>query len=224
MKISVFIPCVPNHWPNIKNIVNAYNCGSVVPDEIVILLSDCGKVKNYHIPGSVTIAIERPLYAGPARQRAVNLCRGDIIMYNDADDLPHKDRVKIVKDVFEKNSDIMVLSHSYDYKEWSNGDVSKYKMYDAYNLLYEECFKDSDFMNCSVRGSFGDCAGFPVHAGVPCIRRDVLKVISWKHPKDLIVAPDPKTKTEDFEFCFECLYKYKHQHAIIDSKIYLYTG
>ena len=224
MKISVFVPCVPNHWENIQNIVNAYNCGTVKPDEIIVLISDCTKIKNRQVNGARIVPIENPMYAGPARQRAVGLCRGDIIMYQDSDDIPHKARVEIIKGFFENHKDAVMVNHSYCYKKWDNEIKMDYKVYNAYNELYKLYFPDDDFLKSKEQPCYGAGLPFMVHAGVPSVKRSLLYNLSWKAPNECRIAPEPKTKSEDMEFCMEALYKMKAAVYAIDTKPYLYTG
>jgi hypothetical protein len=90
------------------------------------------------------------------------------------------------------------------------------ELYDFYfpNKILEDCVKSS---LC-----FGGGVQWSVHAGAVCIRKRVLEKIQWKGPENLLFAPDPKTKTEDYEFNMEALY-YLNSHLIINAKLYFYN-
>lgn len=231
MKISVFIPCAPWHFKNVKSILQAYKDQSRVPDEVVIMLSGGNEVSpadrinlQKHFRGFLRLIVNGTrMYAGPARQVALNRAKGDIIMYHDADDLPHVDRCKVIEKFFEENKKCKVVCHSYNFRQWKPWD-GKYTIHNAYDRFYEQYFPGGDFLKSENQGCFGGGIGFPVHAGVPCLRKEILKDITWKAPEQLVVAPPPKNKTEDYEFEMECLYNLKKAHYIIDAPIYLYMG
>lgn len=231
MRISVFIPCAPWHFQNISKIVESYKAQSRRPEEVVVLLSGANEIDKAkridmqrHFKGFLKLYTHGVLMcAGPARQQAYSRCNGDIIMYHDADDLPHVDRCKVIEKFFEKNKSCKVVCHSYNYKKWKpwNG---KYNIYSTYDRFFNQYFPNGNFLKSQNQGCFGGGIGFAVHSGVPCIRKEVLKRIAWKAPEQLVVAPPPKNKTEDYEFEMECLFYLKRAHSIIDAPIYLYTG
>ena len=159
------------------------------------------------------------LYAGPNRQMAESLCSGDIIIYQDDDDLPHQRRVEVVKKIFEQ-FDIVSLNHSYSFLGGQSIPFEKTRMFSG-EYLYKKYFPNDKLEDCKSYGAYGHGFEFSVHAGVVCIRKELLKDIKWKHHDDLKIAPYPKEKTEDFEFCFETLF-YKKNSVIIDAPIYYY--
>ena len=121
MKASVFIPTIPEHLRNVPDILTAYQAQTAVPDEVTILLSrareadskEVNAVKNHPFKRAHLITEDHRVYAGPARQRALEECNGDIVIYQDSDDLPHNRRVQFVKHFFTVR-DIMILNHSTD--------------------------------------------------------------------------------------------------------------
>lgn len=42
--ICVYIPCVPIHFDLLYDSLDSYICGTVLPDEIIIGVSECKKV------------------------------------------------------------------------------------------------------------------------------------------------------------------------------------
>jgi len=232
VKTSIFIPSIPKNFNNVFNIVDIYLNGTIKPDEIIVNLSMFQQidpiiinnfVNKYHDKVMLNLIKER-LYAGPNRQMAANLCSGDIILYQDDDDLPHKRRVEIVKKYFENDSKILLLNHSFVLNnEKINNNFDKIK--EVYsNELYNRYFPENKLTDClKYTGAFGGGFNFPVHAGIVSIRKEVLQKIKWKGPNELLFAPHPRTKTEDYEFNMEALY-YLKSHVVIDAPLYYYSG
>ena len=109
MKVSVFVPCMMSHWTYLPKMICEYISGTVKPDEIVICLSGADVLpdrekemfkRKYY--GKVRlVTFDEHLYAGPARQKALELRDTDIIMFHDADDCPQRKGVEVVKYFFD---------------------------------------------------------------------------------------------------------------------------
>jgi hypothetical protein len=223
MKISVFIPCIPEHFIFLDRVVRYYNSGSVKPDEIIIVLSDCFKVRKEYIdvflsynPNVTLVHTENQLlHTGEACNLSKKLCSGDIIVIQAADDLPHPLRIEIVKMYFERY-DIVSLNHSYFGKSHID--------YYGYDVLYKmaekrlsdikvvqpfEIFKHVTEKPDDVYGQF---CNFPVAAGTICHRKEILEDMQWssvKHGQDTI-------------FCKEIIKRYK-KSIIISAPLYFYN-
>ena len=231
MRASVFIPSIPEHLANVPEILSAYESGSAQPDEVVVMVSradeasakELANVKNYPWKRVRMIVRSERVFAGPARQMALKECDGDIVLYQDSDDLPHERRVQFAKHFFTVR-DIKILNHSYFYRKQPTWplvleDVKSTEGDDLYKLY----FPDGKVESCR---KYCDCYGgglpFPVHAGACCIRREVLEEVKWKGPDELVFAPDPKHKTEDYEFCMEVLFKW-NKSLVINCPLYFYS-
>jgi glycosyltransferase involved in cell wall biosynthesis len=92
------------------------------PDEIVVALSGCAAPGT--IPDRVRLVhSEAPLTAGQNRNRAADAASGDLLIYQDADDIPHPQRTEIIAGLFEAY-EIEHLMHGYVYAQgtrWSIG-------------------------------------------------------------------------------------------------------
>ena len=125
---SVIVPCYHKHAMYIKELLTAYEKQTVLPDEIVISVSQVQKIPNNILDElqqgswlfSVTIlSSKKQLFAGQNRNIAGTHAKGDILICQDADDLPHSQRVEIIKYFFEQyNPDFLMhqyrLSHEID--------------------------------------------------------------------------------------------------------------
>ena len=236
MKTSVFIPCTQKHIKYISGLVSEYQHGTVKPDEIVVFVSGNGRsyevFKNTHYEKHVAGNV----LAGPARQTAKQLCSGDIILYQDADDLPHPQRVEIVKHLFE-TMDIMHMTHSYAFMRelpsWADGKIHytaatmpktiEYKEISIIDgkKIFEMYFPGGRITDCSTAACSWGSTDNIQHAGACCIRREVLNVVTWKKNNALALAPMNKDKAEDYEFCMECAFRFK-KSAMISAVLYQY--
>ncbi len=233
--ISLFIPTIPNHIKFLDEILFTYlNKSTVIPEEIVV------SVSNYTaIPPDILSPIiekyqnvkfilhNKVMLAGPNRQVSKDFCNGDIIVYHDSDDLPHIQRLEIIKHFFD-NHNILHLNHSYDNKtEYNENLIDMSKI----NFITSEVFNDYFFPNnileeCTriVNGYGYD--NFPSHGGAIAIKKEVLNYVKWKDRDELNYSPgwdnyDYKG-AEDYEFNMETTFLLK-QSMMIDSKCYFYA-
>lgn len=244
MKTSLFIPTIPIHFRHIENILNHYYNGTVVPDEIIISISqshnlddESKKLIKNKFPDVKIIEHSDSLQSGPNRQISKTACKGDIIIYQDSDDIPHRQRVEIIK-YFFNNYDIMHLNHSYTRNESNDFHISipDIKFIDS-ERLYKSYFPNSILNEClKVHGAYGGGFDMGIHGGAIAIKREVLNVVEWKPKTHLFkneewlrggLPPimnhnDPRIPgAEDYEFCMETLFKLK-KSILIDAKIYTY--
>jgi hypothetical protein len=234
LKTTVFIPTIPNHFKYLENIVQTYNTGKVIPDEIIISAAmDNSDIHQLdHLKQYDNVRIEPyfgKLEVGPNRQRAKEFVDGGIILYQDSDDLPCKERVYWVRKFFQENSDISVLNHSYVFM----GNEISDELLETYITVFSPELKKLYFPNNKYPddarglGCYGKYMSFPVHAGAVCIRRNVLDSVSWKRMSEYqIFNPLPLYSykgayAEDAEFCFDCIWKL-NKSAIISLPLYYY--
>ena len=112
---SVIVPCSHRHVHVLSELLDHFNAQSRKPDEIVISVSGC--VAPTKLPSNVRVLhSSMPLTAGQNRNRASEAAIGDVLIYQDADDLPHPQRVEIIAHLFE-TYEIEHLMHYYFYKE-----------------------------------------------------------------------------------------------------------
>lgn len=110
MKITVVIPCGPRHTQFLPRIVKNLIEGTVVPDEIIIAVSEITDEQGFSLQKSLTEVfaniriLPTQLKCGPGvnRNRGAAVVAGDVISFIDADDIIHPQKIEIVKYVFEK--------------------------------------------------------------------------------------------------------------------------
>lgn len=173
IKVSVIIPCYYKHFNLIPTLLKYYVKQTVLPDEVVISLSECHKVPNASIlkvsknkwPFTLKILKStEQLSSGQNRNRASAGSSGDLLIYQDADDIPHPKRVELIKYIFEKYK-VNHLIHCWDHIE---NDFPAYNVKEIVNL-------------CQYCESYVDVAnlGVWIHNGNIAISRSVYKSIQW---------------------------------------------
>ncbi len=109
MKTSVIIPCHADHFPLLEHLLNCYAMQSVVPDEVVISLSEHQRISSLALdalaqhpwPFALKLLRHTQKYTpGKNRNEACTHASGDLLICQDADDLPHPQRVEIIRHLF----------------------------------------------------------------------------------------------------------------------------
>lgn len=157
LKTSIIIPCHYRHAIHLDELLKLYERQTVLPDEVVISLSESDKVSSEIIdnlnngPWSFPVKLicsTKKQYAGTNRNIACDHATGDIFIAQDADDIPHPQRVEIIKYIFEKHS-IDHLMHSWILgKSHQNNDFARfddfiYSNMDLVPLIYTKSFQES---------------------------------------------------------------------------------
>jgi hypothetical protein len=122
LSVSVIIPCDIAHLPLLFPLLDYFQKQTTVfPSEIIISLSNTNNLHKEEIhtiethswPFSVkVISHTGRKTAGANRNIAAQYASGDILICQDADDLPHPQRVEIVKHMFQ-TYDIDHLFHAF---------------------------------------------------------------------------------------------------------------
>jgi hypothetical protein len=109
-KTSVIIPCHYKHAQHLPGLLQAFSEQTLIPDEVVISLSERNKVPKHIIDSINTtsypfslclISFEEPVSDGGNRNYACAHATGDLLICHDADDIPLPQRVEIIKYFFD---------------------------------------------------------------------------------------------------------------------------
>lgn len=109
LKVSLIIPCHYVHAEHLHELLNDLEAQTVLPDEVIISLSQYESVPSHIVKKleedlwmfPVTIMLsKRKLYAGQNRNVGSLEATGDIFIYQDADDKAHPQRIEIIKFLF----------------------------------------------------------------------------------------------------------------------------
>jgi hypothetical protein len=230
MKISLVIPSTTNHFKYVDCILKNYELGTVKPDEVIVSISnghllDEQNLKNIELKYKNSFEklkfIINPFQVmeGPNRGIGSIHTSFDYITYHDSDDIPHPQRIEIIKHFF-KNYDILHLNHSYTFSTIFEkillNDIILIESEKIYldhfgNKTYEN--RPLDYFPNPNDKSYGYNCGFPVCGGPTTIHKSVLDHISWNENRIL---------SYDYDFCMDVLFKYK-KSIIIDSPLIWYN-
>jgi hypothetical protein len=239
MKVSMVIPCAPKDFYKLEKVLNFTASCSKKPDEVILGISQIYMFQEAELEKvrklgpqlfnefKITGTNDR-CWPGPNRQRASELATGDIIIYQDADDLPQHQRVELISRFFEEK-DILHLNHAYFHSAFTYEYRTSYEniKFVESDVIYKRYFPTGDLRECTkVTMSYGYDLGFNfplIHVGATSIRRSVLEKIQWKDVKDLTLCTDPGTvpRTEDYEFSMSILHTF-NKSLLIDAPLYYY--
>ena len=198
MKTSVVIPATSGNFGYLNCILRHYEDGSVRPDEVVISISNANLLNEEDIDelenkfsNSFELKIIRhnkTMIQGPNRDAVTTEATGDIIISNDADDIPHPQRVEIIRNTFLKN-DIVHLNHAYqtnqDFIFINEGEVTLMGCSDVFNHHFPNCdpsvSKRPNPHDLGFNAPYGGSLPWNIHAGCPTFTKDVFKQIGWRH-------------------------------------------
>jgi len=224
MKTSLVIPCTPAHFSEyIDRTLSNIRNGTEQPDEIIVSLSLSQEVDKGFIAvikGKYDVAViehSGKMTHGPNRQAGSDASSGDLIIYQDADDIPHPQRVEIIKHFFE-TKDIVHLNHfwiaeSMDFVTYDKGAVA----YTSSQTIYDFVFPNKKIDDCFDGGGYGSVAG-RTHGGLTAVTRNVLDTVRWKDWGEI-----PNRRAEDYMFCCETLFSF-NKSIIIHAALNKYTN
>jgi hypothetical protein len=165
---------VGRHVPLLQPLIKAYEKQTVVPDQIVVAASDIELYRKelYSIVSEIPLtisAVKNKAFAGANRNRGGQLASGDLLIYNDADDLPHPQRVEITKYFFE-NHDIVHLNGL-----WTDG------IFPTYNPTRIPHIPNNELLAHACQPYQPYCGHFhmPVHGGNVAVLKNVLDAVRW---------------------------------------------
>lgn len=235
MKTSVVIPATPGNFVFLNSVIENYAEGTVKPDEVVVSLS------NAHLVSGVdelenrfsskfedfkVLRHEKIMVQGPNRDAATMATKNEIIISNDADDVPHPQRIEVIKHFFE-TQDILHLNHSYQTNfGWNNVNINDVKVLsceDTFNHhfpLYRGQKYEGRRPNPREYGHHrpygSDIFGgrdTQTHCGCPAFHREVFDTIRWRHTEE---------RAWDIDFVLDVLFTFR-KSIIIDSKLLWYN-
>lgn len=202
---SVIVPCHYAHAKHLYPLLRSLEEQTVLPDEVVISLSEYAKVpegilavlveSRWAFPITV-IASEKKLYSAQNRNVASAMAKGDVFIYNDADDQPHPQRIEIIKFFFE-SYDLDMLMHKF-----VQIDEQTQVQYATYNELDYVCPSDYSYI-----------LGRDIHNGNNAIARHVFEAFKW-----------PDFRSHEDEFYNRILYKYFGNRMIVLAPLIMYRN
>lgn len=207
--VSIIIPCSPKHVGHLESLLYVLEKQTTLPDEVVISLSGKNEVlpcvlknlqdKSWQFLVKI-ISSEKKQSAGENRNIACKHAVGDIFILQDADDIPHPQRVEIIKKCFE-NYKINLLLHQYYLSTAVHSNIDFVKIDHIKKILIDtpECFPSLKICNLQL------------HHGNIAISRKVFDKIKWSKKFEV---------GEDVEFNGKVYLKYKKFLAVKHPLLY----
>ena len=207
LKISIIIPCSYKHAQLLHPLLKLYAQQTVLPYEVIISLSEASKAPGEYIrqieygrwPFHIKLLFsEFKHYAGTNRNIACSRATGDIFICQDADDIPHPQRVEIIKYFFE-HYDIDHLLHLFTLSK--NSAPLPFLDPQTIELAHETKYEKARTYNPKI------------HNGCSAITREVFDRIQW---------PDT-AHHEDGIFNYKVYQNFKNC-MILRASLYIYRN
>src|SRR3990167_10257986 len=192
LKTSVIVPCHKNHIPYLSDLLKTLSEQTCLPDEIVIALTKSQITSVPEIPKELPFHVELVLlerqFPSHARNAACEKCSGDLIICQDADDIPHPQRIEIIKHLFEQYH-LDFLIH-----RWipSSEQFSPYEINHSITKTYDIHSYSPDFEICSSHHTFDR-----VHSGNPAFLKKIFNKVKWP---ERYTGEDVHFNTQVFRF------------------------
>jgi hypothetical protein len=180
MTISIIIPCHYKHFALLPELLRYYSEQDTWPNEVIICLTASQRkfiaddliesVLEGPFPFSIKMIEDAHDLPGENRNAACKASIGDILICQDADDLPHPQRLYFIKYLFETYK-VDFLMHRLFFNE---GSFPPYSQQEIVNR--SQYFQDYD----SIVRLYGSTQN-GTHNGTIVITRAVFDQIQWPH-------------------------------------------
>lgn len=238
MKKSFLIPCTYKHLECLKNISKILDIVTVKPDEVIIHISGCPEKFEHIFLKDLFLNKEYSFHykifeenrdAGTNRNNLAEEATGDILIFQDADDFFHPQRIEVIEKSFEEEG-VMHLVHSYHFNRKPLEEIQFEKINFCSNNVYalnqyhKLVFPDKkcDYSTHRSYGFFDEdrkkhlSLEYPVCNGPVSIRKEVFQKVRWK------TRHEARMIAEDQDFNFECFYHFNKSFILLE-KIYYYN-
>lgn len=182
MTTSVIVPCVARHFFWLSGMLENYQNQTVRPDEIVVVFSEVEKINDADITRlqngvwnfDLKIIKRTGVFLeGENRNVAMDNAKGDILIFSDADDIPHPQRVEIVKYFFE-NYEVEHIIHCFAFKREDIGMIDITNIHPLQFASHQQVWNFSS-SNPSTPTTFGS----------PCFLKEVGARVKWSGKNDV---------------------------------------
>ena len=215
--ITVVIPCHYKHFKHISELLIHYNKQTLLPKEIIIMLCEVNRFHNKNMIDDVQnkkynfdlkiIKIKNKSAAGNNRYLGTKEAKGNIVIFQDADDIPHKQRLEIMKYFFDKYPDVLHICHKFTKNK------SDIKYYDNISKIKHRYLESDIFLDPRKRkperitnGNIG-------------IRKHIYDNLNWYknrfRAQDIALNSNIYNKYKKTLIIMEPLYIYRHNLSLV---------
>lgn len=178
---DLVIPCLYSHFKNIKKTLDSFKHQELI-NKIIIVVNN---IKNNKINLNFLedyqnkiklIEFKNRLLPGIARQEGIKYSTSDYIIFHDADDEAHPDKILILQYCFKKyNCDhILHFIQPLDFN---------FKPYNLNEIKIVNTEKILEYYNKTKKCDFGDIINKRVSQGLSAVRRNKILDIEWLNVK-----------------------------------------
>ena len=134
LTVSVLVPCAATHLHLVPGLITRLARQTVIPDEVVVAVSSATdsppRLEATRFPVRFICKAD-PAFPGENRNRAAKASTCSVLVYNDADDLPHCQRIEIIKELFQHGRvdhlmhGFLHLKHKQSFETWDRSRFSR---------------------------------------------------------------------------------------------------
>jgi glycosyltransferase involved in cell wall biosynthesis len=209
MKTSLCVPLTYKHFKWLDNFFASVEKHTEKPDEIVISASnfldpkkgfeEIVKIaKKYDINTEIKISVTNEnLIVGKNRNICIDNAANDLLIFHDADDISHPNRISIIKHLFQKDNALALIVQNYAVNHIVNGFymVPTWEVYDKTKVILHR-FSNAEHYR-KTRS----------HSGVPAVLKSKIGQIRYKeHPNQYIICEDQDFNLEVLDQTQACGY------------------
>ena len=202
--ISVIIPCYPPHFNKMPTILSDVQKQTVQPIEIIVAMSQTTDEralilkeawhKFVDVPLSV-VNIQRPQMAGINRNMGATHAKGTHLMFIDADDRIHRQKIEVTEYLIKKYDPNIIL-HSFFFKKnikELNFEIDLEKIEPVQNqTLFDRTFgnppkRNNEYERTVGNGRTNVMCPFRIHHGFPVVKREIwekVRYTNWPRGED----------------------------------------
>lgn len=179
LRVSVIVPCCSRHVRLLPELLDSLSRQTRKPDEIILAVSGITHSALPSLDAAQVICDPVARSSGWNRNRGSEAAVGEVFIYQDADDVPHPQRVQLIAHLFE-TYEVEHLMHGYLYR---TGDMAPLSIDEAAtNSVYSA---EPDASTCVTNGNVS-------------ITRSVFDVVKW--PERLGTGEDQEFNREIYRF------------------------
>jgi len=196
--LSIIVPCFPPHIKYLNKLILNINNQTVLPEEIIVAISEMNNHDGNNLQtdlqenSNIKIIVFPTLNkctAGMNRNRGVEKANHDYVMFLDADDLYHNQKIEITEKIINKyisQDPPNLIIHSFHWKTECCAldniiNLNDIKLIDS-NKIYDDTFPTKIRNLSQETGNYGDTnlmTNFPIHHGVITVKRNVFEKIRY---------------------------------------------
>ncbi|MCB1118604.1 MAG: glycosyltransferase [Chlamydiia bacterium] len=181
--LSVIVPCCKKHLHLLPPLLEELKMQTTLPDEVAISISECStlpeELKNLSLPFELKVTLtENKQAPGENRNNACRVASGDLFVTQDADDLPHPQRLEILRHFFSETEALHMI-HTWLPEPDHASQVDRRQL-DEVEKTYKSRYTDFQEIPKEWLWTRGRLLSLHLpHNGNIALRREVFEQVQW---------------------------------------------